>query len=57
MTSRGRLLAIAFVVPMTSNPHFSNIARVPTKAIVRSILPPSASTGWASTAGAPLDAA
>lgn len=45
MTSRGRPLATALVLPMTSKPAFSNIARVPTKAIVRSIRSPWVSTG------------
>jgi hypothetical protein len=45
MTSRGRLLATALVLPMTSKPAFSNIARVPTEATVRSIRSPLVSTG------------
>jgi len=57
MTSRGSLLATASVVPTTSNPARSNIARVPTNAIVRSIRVSPGSTGWASTAGAPFAAA
>ena len=56
MTMRGILLATASVVPTTSNPAFSNIERVPTKAIVVSIRP-CGSTGCASTAGAPLASA
>jgi hypothetical protein len=51
------LLAVASVLPTTTKPAFSNIARVPTNAIVRSILPGPGSTGWLSTAGAPRDAA
>ena len=45
MTRRGSLLATASVLPTTSNPAFSNIARVPTNAIVRSIRPAPGSTG------------
>ena len=57
MTRRGIRLATASVVPTTSNPAFSNIERVPTNAIVVSIRFPFGSTGCASTAGAPFDAA
>ena len=39
MTMRGILLATASVVPTTEKPAFSNIERVPTKAIVVSIRP------------------
>lgn len=39
MTIRGSLLATASVVPTTSKPCGSNIARTPTKAMVRSIRP------------------
>ena len=45
MTRRGILLATASVSPTTSKPQFSNIARVPTKAIVRSMRRPCGSTG------------
>jgi hypothetical protein len=45
ITKRGSLLAIAAVLPTTSKPTFSNIARVPTNAIVRSIRPEPGSTG------------
>ena len=45
MINRGRPLATASVCPTTSKPAFSNIALVPTKAIVVSMRPPSASTG------------
>ena len=44
MISRGILEATALVAPTTPKPHLSNIDRVPTKAIVRSIRP-SGSTG------------
>ena len=57
ITSRGSLLATASVVPTTENPFRSNIDRVPTNAMVRSIRVSPGSTGWASTAGAPLAAA
>lgn len=57
MTRRGSVLATASVVPTTSNPALSNIARVPTNAIVRPIRVSPGSTGWASTAGAPFAAA
>ena len=56
MTSRGILLATASVVPMTWNPARSNIARVQTNAMVVSMRP-GGSTGCASMAGAPRDAA
>ena len=56
MISRGIRLATASVVPMTRNPARSNMARVPTNAMVVSMRP-SGSTGWASTAGAPREAA
>lgn len=44
MTSRDIRLTTASVVATTAKPARSNIARVPTKAIVRSILP-TGSTG------------
>ena len=56
MISRGNFEATASDMPITSKPTRSNIARVPTNAIVVSILP-RGSTGYASTAGAPRDAA
>ena len=56
MMRRGIPLATASVVPTTRNPARTNIALVPTNAIVRSIRP-GGSTGWASTAGAPNEAA
>ena len=57
ITKRGSLLATASVVPITVKPVFSNIALVPTNAMVRSIRVSPGSTGCASTAGAPLAAA
>ena len=45
MTNRGIPEAVASVSPTTSNPTRSNIARVPTNAIVVSIRFPSVSTG------------
>lgn len=56
MTRRGIPLATASVVPRTRKPVRSNIDLVPTNAMVRSIRP-GGSTGWASTAGAPCEAA
>ena len=48
---RGIPLATASVVPSTWNPSRTNIAMVPTNAMVSSIRP-AGSTGCASTAGA-----
>ena len=45
MTRRGILLATAPVSAITSKPAASNIALVPTKAIVRSMRVPPGSTG------------
>jgi hypothetical protein len=56
MIRRGIPLATASVVPTTRNPARSNIPLVPTNAMVRSIRP-GGSTGNASTAGAPCEAA
>ncbi len=56
ITRRNMPLAVASVVPTTRNPARANIDFVPTNAMVRSIRP-GGSTGYASTAGAPCDAA
>ena len=56
MIRRGMPLATAPVLPTTRNPARSNIDLVPTNAMVRSIRP-GGSTGCASTAGAPWEAA
>src|SRR5829696_7003557 len=57
MTIRGKPPETESVSAALVKPTFSNRLRVPTKAMVRSTFWPLLSTGWPSTAGAPLDAA